>query len=67
MLQVNRTISSRERTTSFFSGITPDRVPFTPTIYFDHACVATGQRFEDALIDPSIAPVAMFDAAIRLE
>ena len=64
-MEINRTSSSRERMTSFFRGIIPDRVPFAPTIYVDHACVATGRRFEEALVDPSIAPVAMLDAAIQ--
>lgn len=64
-MKINQTLSSRERMALFFAGIKPDRVPFTPTIYVDHACVATGRRFEDALIDPSIAPAAMLDAAIR--
>ena len=45
------------------SGVLPDRVPFFPTIYMDHACVACGRRFEDALISPALGQACMLDAA----
>jgi hypothetical protein len=46
-------------------GNLPDRVPFFPTIYVDHACVACGERFEDALIDPALGQKCMLEAARR--
>jgi len=47
------------------SGTLPDRVPFAPTIYVDHACFACGKRFEEALADPAAGQRCMLDAAIR--
>jgi hypothetical protein len=47
------------------SGVMPDRVPFFPTIYVDHACVACGVPFEDALIDPALGQACMLNAARR--
>jgi hypothetical protein len=47
------------------SGILPDRVPFFPTIYVDHACLACGKRFEDALANPALGQQCMLDAARR--
>ena len=46
-------------------GDLPDRVPFVPTIYIDHACLASGRRFEDALIDPALGQQCMLEAARR--
>ena len=46
-------------------GGLPDRVPFFPTIYVDHACVACEKRFEDALINPALGQKCMLDAARR--
>ena len=46
-------------------GDLPDRVPFFPTIYVDHACVASGRRFEDALINPALGQQCMLEAARR--
>ena len=46
-------------------GDLPDRVPFFPTIYTDHACAACGKRFEEALINPAVGQDAMLGAAIR--
>ena len=47
------------------SGSLPDRVPFLPTIYMDHACLACGRKFEDALIDPALGQECMLGAALR--
>jgi uroporphyrinogen-III decarboxylase len=47
------------------SGRLPDRVPFFPTIYTDHACVACGHRFRDALVDPALGQECMLNAALR--
>ena len=49
--------------TSVLSGEMPDRVPFYPTIYFDHACVACGKRFEDVIVNPALAQEFMLEAA----
>lgn len=56
-------IDSRERVSRVFRRKLPDRVPFFPTIFTDHACHASGLRFEDALINPRIAPECMLKAA----
>lgn len=48
-----------------FKGNLPDRVPFFPTIYTDHACLACGKRFEDALINPALGQECMLGAALR--
>lgn len=47
-------MTSIERMTAVLRGQIPDRVPFFPTIYIDHASHACGQAFEEALMDPSI-------------
>jgi hypothetical protein len=47
------------------TGILPDRVPFFPTIYIDHACIACGKTFEDAIIDPALGQECMLGAALR--
>lgn len=56
---------SADRMRAALSGRTPDRVPFAPTLYLDHACFACGQRFEEVLINPARAPEFMLDAALR--
>ncbi|MBT6145541.1 MAG: hypothetical protein HOH74_08940, partial [Gemmatimonadetes bacterium] len=58
-------MTSRQRMRAVLSGQLPDRVPFVPTIALDHACVACGRRFEEALIDPSLGPEVMLGAARR--
>ncbi len=58
-------LTSRERMAAVLSGTLPDRVPFAPTIYVDHACFACGKRFEEALADPAAGQRCMLDAAIR--
>ena len=60
-----KTITSRERLSAVYSGVLPDRVPFFPTIYVDHACVACGERFEDALINPALGQACMLGATRR--
>jgi uroporphyrinogen-III decarboxylase len=52
---------------AILSGAMPDRVPFFPTIYTDHACLACGKRFEDALIDPAVGQECMLGAALRYQ
>ena len=61
------TPTSRERMTAVLSGKLPDRVPFAPTIFVDHACVACGKKFEDALINPALGQECMLGAALRYE
>ena len=58
-------LTSRERMAAVLSGTLPDRVPFAPTIYIDHACLACGKRFEDALINPALGQECMLGAALR--
>ena len=58
-------MTSRERMAAVFLGNLPDHVPFAPTIYVDHACVACGRRFEEALINPALGQECMLDASIR--
>ncbi len=50
---------------SVLSGNLPDRVPFCPTIFTDHACIACGKRFEDAIINPVLVQECMLGAALR--
>ena len=57
--------TSRERMIAVLSGALPDRVPFAPTIYLDHACVACGKRFEEAIINPALGQECMLGAALR--
>lgn len=60
-------MNSIERMRRVLSGQLPDRVPFFPTIYTDHACLASGSRFEDALINPALGTQAMLAAALRYQ
>jgi hypothetical protein len=46
------------------TGGKPDRVPFFPCIFTDHACVALGHTFEEALIDPRLGVRWMVEAGI---
>ncbi|MDP7395914.1 MAG: uroporphyrinogen decarboxylase family protein [Lentisphaeria bacterium] len=55
----------RDRMRAVLNGVIPDRVPFFPTIYIDHACVASGKRFEEALINPALGQACMLEAARR--
>lgn len=57
-------VTSRERMRMALSGLVPDRVPFHPTIFTDHACLACGKRFEDALVNPAIGNECMLGAAL---
>lgn len=45
------------------AGTLPDRVPFCPTIYTDHACV----EFEEALINPAFGQECMLGATLRYQ
>jgi uroporphyrinogen-III decarboxylase len=47
-------MTSRERMRAAMTGGRPDRVPFFPCIFTDHACVALGHMFEEALTDPRL-------------
>jgi len=58
-------MTSRERMVEVLSGRLPDRVPFAPTIYVDHACYACGREFEEALINPALGQECMLGAALR--
>lgn len=59
------TMTSRQRMATVLRGGIPDRVPFHPSFYFDHACVVTGNRFEDFLIDPLLGNPVMLQASLR--
>jgi MtaA/CmuA family methyltransferase len=58
-------MTSQERMKAVLSGVLPDRVPFCPTIYIDHACLACGRKFEEALINPAVGAECMLGAARR--
>jgi uroporphyrinogen-III decarboxylase len=60
-------MTSRERMKVVLSGRLPDRVPFFPTIYVDHACVACGKEFEDSLANPAVGAECMLGAALRYQ
>jgi len=45
-----------------FTGQKPDRTPFAPCIYIDHASYCTGHQFEEALADPRLGIQWMLDA-----
>lgn len=60
-------MNSIERMRNVLTGELPDRVPFFPTIYIDHACLASGWRFKDALINPALGAAAMLKAALRYQ
>ncbi len=57
--------AKENRIKTVLSGKIPDSIPFFPTIYVDHACVACGARFEDALIDPHLTGKYMLQAALK--
>jgi len=59
------TMTSRQRMAAVLRGELPDRVPFHPSYYFDHACLVMGKRFEDFLIDPLLGNPTMLQAALR--
>jgi uroporphyrinogen-III decarboxylase len=63
----NGGMTSRERMRAVMTGRLPDRVPFFPTIYTDHACLASDRRFEEALIDPALGAECMLKAALRYQ
>lgn len=58
-------MNSIERMSKVMTGQIPDRVPFFPTIYTDHACLACDIPFEDALINPSLGAECMLSAALK--
>jgi uroporphyrinogen-III decarboxylase len=60
-------MTSRDRMRAVLSGHLPDRVPFLPTIYIDHACLACGHRFEEALVNPALGQACMLGAARRYQ
>jgi uroporphyrinogen-III decarboxylase len=49
------------------SGELPDRVPFFPTIFTDHACLACDRSFEESIVDPAVGQRCMLGAALRYE
>ncbi len=53
--------------TTVLRGGLSDRVPFHPSIFFDHAFVACGKRFEDMLINPMLGNPYMLEAAQRYQ
>ena len=54
--------TSRERMRAVFTAQQPDRVPFAPCIYIDHARHCTGHKFEEALADPRLGIQWMLEA-----
>ncbi len=60
-------VSMREQMPAVLRGDLPQRVPFFPTIYIDHACVACDTTFEEAIINPALGQKCMLDAARRYE
>ena len=54
--------TSRERMRAVLTGQEPDRTPFAPCIYIDHACHCTGHQFEEALADPRLGIQWMLEA-----
>jgi hypothetical protein len=60
-------VNSRERMRAILTGTLPDRVAFFPTIYVDHACLACGKSFEEALINPALGQECMLGAALRYQ
>ena len=60
-------MNSKNRMYKVLSNEIPDYVPFFPTIYTDHACLACGYRFEDALINPSLGAECMLEAALKYQ
>ena len=55
-------MTSRERMRAVPAGERPDRTPFFPCIYLDHAAHSTGHRFEEALADPRLGLQWMLQA-----
>lgn len=55
-------MTSRERMRAVLAAERPDRVPFFPCIYLDHASHCMGRTFEEALADPRQGLRWMFDA-----
>jgi MtaA/CmuA family methyltransferase len=64
---VTAALTSRARMRAVLSGTLPDRVPFFPTIYVDHACLACDKRFEDSLANPALGQEYMLRAALRYD
>ncbi len=54
--------TSRERMRAVLTGQKPDRVPFAPCIYIDHASHCMGHQFEEALADPRLGIQWMLEA-----
>lgn len=61
------TMTPRDRMRAVLRGELPDRVPFLPTIAVDHACVACGKPFEEALANPALGQECMLGAARRYQ
>ncbi|MBM3858723.1 MAG: hypothetical protein FJ395_03630 [Verrucomicrobia bacterium] len=57
-------MTSRERMRAILTGNRTDRVPFFPCIFTDHACVALGHTFEEALIDPRLGVRWMYEVGV---
>jgi hypothetical protein len=58
-------MTSHRRMAAVLRGELPDRVPFHPSYYFDHACLVSDKRFEDFLIDPLLGNPIMLQASLR--
>ncbi len=58
-------MNSRTRMQKAFELKQPDRVPFFPTIWVDHACYSCGFSQKDGIKNPDIPYKAMLDTAKR--
>jgi MtaA/CmuA family methyltransferase len=57
-------MNSRERMRAALTGAKTDRTPFFPCIFTDHACIALGGTFEEALVDPRLGVRWMVQAGL---
>jgi len=57
-------MTGAERFRAVYTGLLPDQVPYLPTLFTSHACVATGRRFVEGLIDPALGNRCMLEAAL---
>jgi len=58
-------MNGNERMKAVLSGEIPDQVPFLPTVYTSHACIACGYRVEEGIINPVLGTECMLRAALK--
>ncbi len=56
-------MNSKARMKAVFTGQRPDKVPFCPTIYLDHAALVSGRQFEDVIANPALYGEVLAGAA----